>query len=89
MKAAARDAGLVRRLGTWGLAASIVARSNVALAGMALNFRWLGFAATVGIAGMLATIALGSRMEILGLLVLVGISTAVYLLQTRLAPALT
>jgi basic amino acid/polyamine antiporter, APA family len=64
------------------VAAWRLARSNVALAGTALNFRWLGIAATVGIASMLVMIALGSPMEILGLLMLVGISAAVYLLQS-------
>ncbi len=69
------------------LAAWRLARSNVALAGTALDFRWLGIAATVGIASMLAMIALGSWMEILGLLALIGSSCAVYALQRRLAPA--
>jgi len=64
------------------VAAWRLARGNVALAGTPLNFRWLGVAATVGIASMLAMIALGSPMEILGLLTLVGSSTAVYLLQS-------
>lgn len=64
-----------------------LARAGVALAGTPLNFRWLGAATVVGIAGMLATIALAPWFEILGLLALVGISTAIYLLQTRLAPA--
>ncbi len=67
---------------TWRLA-----RAGVALAGTPLNFRWLGIAAAVGIASMLAMVALASRAEILGLLVLVGISAAVYLLQTRFTPA--
>ncbi|HXS20858.1 MAG TPA: amino acid permease [Steroidobacteraceae bacterium] len=64
-----------------------LARAGVALAGPPLNFRWLGIAAAVGIAGMLAVLALASRAEILGLIALIGISTAVYLLQTRFAPA--
>ncbi len=69
------------------LAAWRLARSNVALAGTALNFRWLGIAATAGIASMVAIIALGSWMEIFGLLSLVGLSVAAYVLQRRLAPA--
>ncbi len=68
------------------LAAWRLARNNVALAGTALNFRWLGIAATVGIASMLVMIAMGSWMEVLGLLALIGISGAVYLVQKRLVP---
>lgn len=62
-------------------------RGRVALAGTPLDFRWLGIAAVVGIAGMLVMVALASRAEILGLLALIGISLAVYLLQTRVMPA--
>lgn len=62
-------------------------RGRVALAGIPLDFRWLGVAAAVGIASMLVMVALASRVEILGLLALIGISLAVYLLQTRFAPA--
>lgn len=68
-------------LGAWRLA-----RRGVALAGAPLNFRWLGGAATAGIAAMLATIALATWVEILGLLALIGGSIAVYLLQVRRAP---
>lgn len=64
-----------------------LARAEVALAGPPLDFRWLGIAAAVGIAGMLAVVALASRAEILGLIALIGMSTAVYLLQARFAPA--
>lgn len=71
------------------LSAWRLARSNVALEGTALNFRWLGIAAATGIVSMVVMIALGSWMEILGLLMLVGISAAAYLLQSRLAPAST
>jgi amino acid transporter len=69
------------------LAAWRLARGGVALAGTPLNFRWLGAAAVVGVAGMLAVVALASRAEILGLLVLIAISAAVYLVQIRVAPA--
>lgn len=62
-------------------------RGRVALAGTPLDFRWLGIAAAVGIASMLVMVALASRAEILGLLALIGISLAVYLLQTRFMPA--
>lgn len=60
-----------------------LARRGVALAGTPLGFRWLGAAACVGIGGMVIIIALASRAEIAGLLVLIGISAAAYLLQTR------
>jgi len=63
---------------TWWLA-----RRGVARSGQPLNFRWLGTATIVGIASMLALIALGSRAEIMGLFALMGASVAVYLLQTR------
>jgi amino acid transporter len=69
------------------IAAWRLARGGVALAGTPLNFRWLGIAAIIGIAGMLAMIILASRAEIIGLLGLIGISSAVYLLQIRFAPA--
>lgn len=67
--------------GAWHLA-----RRGVALAGTPLNFRWLGIAAAIGIATMLATIALASSAEILGLLALIAVSIAVYLLQVRRSP---
>ncbi|MGH8295721.1 MAG: APC family permease, partial [Steroidobacteraceae bacterium] len=61
-------------------------RRGVALAGRPLEFRWLGGAASVGIGGMLIIIALASRAEIAGLLALIGVSAAAYLLQTRRSP---
>jgi APA family basic amino acid/polyamine antiporter len=65
-----------------------LARRGVALAGEPLGFRWLGAAASVGIGGMLIIIALASRAQIAGLLALIGISAAVYRVQTRsTAPA--
>jgi hypothetical protein len=39
----------------------------------------------VGIGSMVALIALASREEIIGLLVLIGVCVAVYLLQARVA----
>ncbi|HEX5461406.1 MAG TPA: amino acid permease [Steroidobacteraceae bacterium] len=69
------------------LAAWRLARDGVARAGTPLNFRWPGVAAVIGIGSMLAMAALASRAEILGLAALIGISIAVYLLQTRLAPS--
>lgn len=65
------------------LAAWVLARRKVATAGAPLNFRWLGIATVVGVAGMLALIASASWQEIAGLLTLIGLSTLVYLLQTR------
>ena len=50
-----------------------------------MNFRWLGGATILGIASMLALIALGERKEIIGLAVLIGISVAVYVLQTQVS----
>jgi APA family basic amino acid/polyamine antiporter len=67
-----------------GCAASwALARQGVALSGTPLNFRFLGTATVIGISSMLALIALGSRQEIFGLTVLIGVSTLVYLVQAR------
>ena len=63
-----------------------LARRGVALAGAPLNFRWLGTAAAVAIGSMLLIIALASREEITGLIALIAISAAAYLLQTRFRP---
>jgi amino acid transporter len=60
-------------------------RRDMALAGEALNFRWLGLATIVGVGSMLVVIALAARAEIIGLTVLVAGSGAIYLLQTRTA----
>jgi amino acid transporter len=60
-----------------------LARRDVAVAGEPLRFRWLGAAVLIGITSMLLVIAMASRAEILGLLVLLGLSAGVYLLQTR------
>jgi amino acid transporter len=64
---------------TWQLV-----RRGVSQSGEPLNFRWLGTATILGITSMLALIALASRGEIIGLFALIGISVAVYLLQTRM-----
>jgi basic amino acid/polyamine antiporter, APA family len=61
-----------------------LARMGVAQAGVPLGFRWIGAAASVGTAGMLALIVLASHKEILGLLALTGLSFLAYLIQTRL-----
>jgi amino acid transporter len=63
-------------IATW-----LLARRGVALAGVPLNFRWLGATAVVGAGSMLLVIALASRIEIMGLAALIGVSTLVYLLQ--------
>jgi APA family basic amino acid/polyamine antiporter len=71
-----------------GCAASwVLARRGVALSGTPLNFRFLGFAAVIGISSMLALIALGSRQEIIGLATLIGLSILLYLIQARIALA--
>src|SRR5262249_38298221 len=61
-------------LASWGLAGR-----GVAQAGAPLGFRWLGAAAVIGIGSMLALVILASRTEVLGLLVLIGLSLFVYL----------
>jgi amino acid transporter len=68
-------------------AAWVLARRGVATAGTPLSFRWLGMAALVGTAGMLALIASASWQEIAGLLVLMGLSALAYFLQARKALA--
>jgi len=68
------------------IAAWLLARRQVALAGAPLNFRWLEPAVILGIVSMLLLIALASRAEIVGLLLLLGASAAVYLLQRRIVP---
>jgi amino acid transporter len=69
-------------IATW-----LLARRGVALAGAPLNFRWLGAAAVIGAGSMLVLIALGSRIEIIGLATLIAVSALVYLVQTRIAVA--
>lgn len=60
-----------------------LAHRGIALTSAPLNFRWLGIAAAVGIASMLALIALSSGEEVLGLVGLLALSTLVYIVQTR------
>jgi hypothetical protein len=55
--------------------------------GAPLNFRWLLTAAIIGIASMLAVIALTSQEEIIGLFVLISVCVVGYLLQARVAVA--
>lgn len=64
-----------------------LARKGVAEAGAPLNFRRIGVAASAGIASMLIMIALASRAEILGLLLVIGGSVIVYVVQTRVRTA--
>jgi len=68
-------------------AAWVLARRGVATAGIPLNFRGLGVAMAVGVAGMVALIASASWQEIVGLLALMGLSALGFLLQTRKALA--
>jgi amino acid transporter len=63
-----------------------LARAGTALAGPPLGFRWLGAAAAVGIASMLALIALASRTELAALGAVIVVCTLAYLLQTRRKP---
>ena len=67
------------------VAAWLLARKGIALAGVPLNFRWLGPAMGLGIGTMLLLIAVASSAEIIGLLALVAGSATVYLLQSRVA----
>ena len=55
-----------------------LARDGVALAGAPLNFRWLKAITVTGIASMLLLIALASRTEIVGLIVMVSIAALIY-----------
>jgi len=68
------------------MAAWVLARRGVALAGPPLRFRFLGTAATIGIGSTLVLIVLGSLREIAGLATLVVVSTVVYLIQARSSP---
>lgn len=65
------------------VAAWLLARRGVALAGPPLRFRQLTAAMVVGSGSMLAVIALGSSQEILGLAALIALSVVIYLVQTR------
>jgi len=60
-------------------------RRRIAHAGPPLNFPALGAIALVAIGAMLAMIALASRLEIIGLAILVAASAAVYAVVTRLS----
>jgi amino acid transporter len=60
-------------------AAWVLARRGVAHAGPPLALPWLGAAACVGIGGMVAMVALASRVEIVGLFALMAICGVTYL----------
>jgi amino acid transporter len=60
-----------------------LARKGVAEAGTPLNFRWLGAAMVIGIASMMAMIALASLVEIAGMFAVTGASAAIYVVRTR------
>lgn len=66
------------------VAAWLLARRNVALAGVPLNFRWLRVAMGLGVGTMLLLIAVASPVEITGLSALAAGSAAVHLLQSRI-----
>jgi amino acid transporter len=68
-------------------AAHRMARRGLTQGAAPLNFRWLGAATAIGIASMVALVALAARVEILGLLAVIAGSALVYLLVLRLAPA--
>jgi basic amino acid/polyamine antiporter, APA family len=65
------------------VAAWLLARRGIALAGPPLRFRQLTAAMIVGTGSMLAVIALGSSQEIAGLVALIVLSIVIYLLQGR------
>jgi APA family basic amino acid/polyamine antiporter len=60
-----------------------LARGGVRLAGEPLNFRWLGGAMAIGITSMIVLMALASQAEILGVVAVVAISAASYVLVSR------
>jgi amino acid transporter len=65
------------------VAAWVLARRGVAVAGPPLNFRWLNAATCIGAVGMFALIALASWQEIAGLGTLIGISALLYMVSFR------
>ena len=65
------------------IAAWLLVRRGVALAGTPLNFRWLAPAMVLGVASMLVLITLASLAETFGLFALMAASAVAYVLQTR------
>jgi amino acid transporter len=61
-----------------------LARSGITRTSAPLGCKWTGFAATLGITGMVAMIVFASRKEIIGLLILITLSLLAYTVQTRL-----
>jgi len=68
------------------MAAWLLVRRGVALAGTPLNFRWLAPAMVLGVASMLVLITLASLTEAFGLFALLAASGLAYVLQTRRWP---
>ena len=65
------------------VAAWLLARRGVAIAGPPLNFRWLSAATGIGTVGMFALVALASWQEIAALATLLGISAVLYMIPFR------
>ena len=65
------------------VAAWLLARRDVAVAGPPLNFRWLNAATCIGVLGMSALVVLASWQEIAGLATLIGISALLYAIPFR------
>jgi amino acid transporter len=65
------------------LAAWQLARAGIALTGAPLGCKWIGGAASLGIVGMLTLIVLAPARQILGLLLLAGVSLLAYQMQTQ------
>ena len=67
------------------VAAWVLKRERVAQAGTPLNFRWLTTAMIIATASMLVVIALAARAEIIGLIGVIVVSSALYLVKSRAA----
>jgi amino acid transporter len=65
------------------VAAWLLARRGVAVAGPPLNFRWLNTATCIGVLGMAALFFLASWQEVVGLATLIGISALLYMIPLR------
>jgi basic amino acid/polyamine antiporter, APA family len=65
------------------VAAWLLARRDVAVAGPPLNFRWLNTATCIGVLGMASMLALASWQEIVGLATLIGIGALLYMIPFR------
>jgi APA family basic amino acid/polyamine antiporter len=67
------------------VAAWVLNREGVAQAGTPLNFRWLTTAMITATGSMLVVIMLAARAEILGLIGVIVVSSAIYLVRSRAA----